>query len=105
MASQNFTNLPDHLARARINFATDTFKAVLVSSIPTEANLDAWAFRSAITNEVAATGGYTAGGFDVTASVGSVDTTNNRVPVTFSAAIPTYSSSTISAVGCIIYKD
>ena len=104
MSSANFTNLTDHLARARINFATDTFKAALVSSIPTEANLDAWDFRNDITNEVAATGGYTAGGFDVTASVGAVDTTNNRTPVTFSAASPTYTNSTITAVGCIIYK-
>jgi len=105
MASRNFTNLADHLARARINFATDTFKGILVSSIPTESNLDTWDFQNDITNEIAATGGYTAGGFAVTAYVGAVDAANDRVPVTFSAASPTYSSSTITAVGVIIYKD
>ena len=105
MASENFTNLTDHLARARINFATDDFKAVIVSSIPTEANLDAWEFLNDVTNEIAAGGEYVAGGFAVTAAVGAVDTTNNRVAVTFSAASPTYTDSTISGVGCIIYKD
>jgi hypothetical protein len=105
MASRNFTNLADHLARARINFGSDSFKGILVTSVPTESNLDTWDFRNDITNEVAATGGYTAGGFAVTASVGTVDAANDRVAVTFSAASPTYTSSTISARGVIVYKD
>ena len=61
MASANFTYLCEHLANARINFATDTLKAVIVSSIPTEANLDAWDFLNDVTNEIAAGGGYTTG--------------------------------------------
>jgi len=104
MASANFSNITDHLAKAAVNFSTDTFKAVLVTSVPSEANLDAWVNRSDVTNEHAATGGYTTGGFAVTASVGTVDTTNNRTAVTFTCGNPTYSSATISAVGCIIYK-
>lgn len=105
MASRNFTNLADHLARAAINFGTGTFKAVIVDTIPSEANLDGWRFRDAITGEAPATGGYVAGGFAVTATVGAVDAANNRVPVTFSAATPTYEAATISGVGCIIYQD
>lgn len=104
MASANFSNITDHLAKAAVNFSTDTFKAVLVTSVPSEANLDAWVNRSDVTNEHAATGGYTTGGFAVTASVGTVDTANNRTAVTFTCGNPTYSSATISAVGCIIYK-
>lgn len=104
MASANFSNITDHLSRAAVNYATDTFKAILVTSVPSESNFDTWVNRSDVTNEHGATGGYTAGGFSVTASVGAVDTTNNRVAVTFTCASPTYSSATLSAVGCIIYK-
>jgi len=104
MASANFTNLTDHLAKAAVNFSTDTFKAILVTAVPSESDLDTFINRSSIATEHAATGGYTAGGFAVTASVGAVDTTNNRVAVTYTCASPTYSSATLSAVGCIIYK-
>lgn len=104
MASANFTNLTDHQARGAINFATDTFKAILVTAVPSESDLDTFINRSSITTEHAATGGYTTGGFSVTASVGAVDTANNRTAITYTCASPTYSSSTISAAGCIIYK-
>lgn len=104
MASANFRNLADHLARGAINFSSDTFKVLLVTSIPSEANLDSWVNRSDVTNEVAAGGGYTAGGVTVTASVGAVDTTNNRVPVNFADLSPGWTSATITAVGAIIYK-
>jgi len=82
MASANFTNLADHLARGQINFASDSFKFMLASSAPSTTNLDTWVNRSDVTNEASGTG-YTAGGVAVTATVGAVDTTNNRVPVTF----------------------
>ncbi len=104
MASANFTNLTDHLAKAAVNFSTDTFKAILVTAVPSESDLDTFINRSSVTTEHAATGGYTAGGFAVTASVGAVDTTNNRVAVTYTCGSPTYTSATLSAVGCIIYK-
>jgi hypothetical protein len=108
MASANFTNITDHLARARVNFGTATFKAALVTSVPSEANLDAWDFLDDLNTgaiEVAATGGYATGGFAVTAAVGAVDTTNNRTPVTYTCASPTYESSTITARGAVIYAD
>jgi len=104
MASANFTNLTDHLAKGAVNFSTDTFKAILVTAVPSESDLDTFVNRSSVATEHAATGGYTAGGFAVTASVAAVDTTNNRVAVTYSCASPTYSGATLSAVGCIIYK-
>ena len=103
MASANFRNLADHLAKAAINFGSDSFKVLLVSSVPSETNLDGWINRSDVTNEVTGTG-YSAGGVAVTATVGSVDTTNNRVAITFGNLSPGWTSATISAVGAIIYK-
>lgn len=102
MPSANFRTLPDHLARGAINFASDSFKVLLVSAVPSEANLDAWVNRSDVTSEITGTG-YTAGGVAVTATVGAVDTTDNRVPVTFTDLTPGWTG-TISAVGAIIYK-
>jgi len=103
MASRNFTNLSQALAKGQIDFSTNTFKAVLVSSVPTESNLDTWTARSNITNEVTGTG-YTAGGFAVTASVAAADATNNRTAVTFSVSNPVLTGATVTAVGMIIYK-
>ena len=106
MASFNFTALPNHLARANINFATDTFKALLVTSALTGTEADAWVDRADVTNEHAASGGYSAGGFAMSATVDAIDTANDRVSVTLTptAANPQYTSSTISAAGLVIYK-
>lgn len=67
MASANFTRLTHSLATGAINYGSDTFKAMLVTSIPSESNLDTWEDRADVTVEHAATGGYTAGGFNATA--------------------------------------
>ena len=104
MASANFTNLTDHLARGAINFASDSFKFLLVAALPSEASLDAWVNRSDVTGEASGTG-YTAGGVAVTVTVGSVDTTNNRTPITLTSLAPGWTTSTISAVGGILYKN
>jgi hypothetical protein len=103
MASSNFTNLADHLARAGVNFASGTFKVLLVTSVPSAGNIDAWVNRSDVTNEVAAGGGYATGGIAQTMTVGAVDTTNNRVPVTPSNIVAGWTAASISAVGAIIY--
>lgn len=105
MADANFTNLADHLARARIDFSADTFKALLVTAVPSATDLDTWVARADVTTETSGTG-YTAGGFAVTPAVGALDTTNNLVPITWAptAANPQYTASTISAVGAIIYQ-
>lgn len=102
MASANYSNLPLHLANGAINFGTASFKCLLHSSVPSEANLDAWVNRSDVTNEVTGTG-YTAGGVAVTATVSSVDTTNNRVSIAFSNLAPGWTSSTITALAATIY--
>ena len=104
MASANFTNLPRALAKGDIDFDTNTFKVLLISSIPSEANLDAWANRSDVTNEITGTG-YTAGGIAQAFTLDAVDTTNNRQSVTWTNITNGWTSATFSAVGAIIYKN
>lgn len=105
MASANFGKFALGLAGGNHVIATDTHKAVLVTVLPDETALDTWQFRSSVTNEHAATGGYTTGGFNVTVDSVVEDTTNNRIAVTYSAANPTYTGVTLAGVvGCVIYK-
>lgn len=100
MPSANSLFLPKRLADA---YFAGSFKMLLVSSVPSESDLDTFDFRADIANEVAASGTYAAGGAAVTCSVGAVDTTNNRVAVTFGNPAA-FTSATISAVGGWIYK-
>ena len=100
MASSNALILTKRMADA---YFTGTFKFLLVSSVPSEANLDAFTVRSDITNEVTGAG-YTAGGVPVTLTVGSVDTTNDRTPVTITDLTNAWTGSTITAVGGWLYK-
>ena len=100
MASENSLALTKRLADA---YFTGTWKMLLVSSLPSESDLDSFSFRSSIANEVAASGSYTTGGGVVTCSVGAVDAANNRVAVTFGNPAP-FTLATISAVGGWIYK-
>ena len=104
MASQNFTILPRALALALHNFGSDSLKVLLVSSIPSEANFDAWTSRADVTNEITGTG-YTAGGIAQAYTLETLDTTNNRQEITLSDNASAWTSATISAVGAIIYKD
>ena len=102
MASANFTALPLHLATAAINFSTATFKCMLVTAVPSEANLDAWVNRADVVGEATGTG-YTAGGVVVAVSVGAVDTANNRVAINFADLAPGWTSATISAAAALVY--
>jgi hypothetical protein len=104
MASANFRNLPRAFAKGDIDFDTLTCKVLLVSSVPSESNLDTWVNRSDVTNEVTGSG-YTAGGVAQAFTLGSLDTTNNRQPITYSDNATAWTSATISAVGAIIYKN
>lgn len=104
MASANFTNLPRALAKGDIDFDVNTFKVLLVTSLPSEANLDAWANRSDVTGEVTGTG-YTAGGIAQAFTLDAIDTTNNRQSITYTNITNGWTSSTFSAVGAIIYKN
>jgi hypothetical protein len=101
MPSTNSLFLPKRLADAY--FGAGTFKMLLVSAVPTETELDTWDFRNDVTNEITGSG-YTAGGFNVTPTVSAVDTTNNRVSVTFADLSPALATATVSAVGGWIYK-
>ena len=100
MAAGNALILTKRMADA---YFTGTFKFLLVSSVPSEANLDAYDFRDDVADEVTGTG-YTAGGVAATVTVGSVDTTNDRTPVTITDLTNAWTSSTISAVGGWLYK-
>ena len=100
MASANALTLTKRMADA---YFSGTYKFLLVTSVPSEANFDAYDFRDDIVNEVTGTG-YTAGGVAATVTVGSVDTTNDRTPVTISNLAPGWSTSTITAVGGWLYK-
>lgn len=102
MASANFTNLPRHLAKADIDFDTATFKVLLVSGVPSEANLDTWVNRSDVTTEITGTG-YTAGGIAQLFTLDAVDATNNRQSVTYTNIVNGWTASTFSALGAIIY--
>ncbi len=104
MSSANFTNLPRALAKGDIDFDTLTCKVLLVSSIPSEANLDAWVNRSDVTNEITGTG-YTAGGIAQAFTLDAIDTANNWQSITYTDITNGWTGSTISAVGAIICKN
>ena len=104
MASKNFTNLARLLATAGVNWSSDTFKVLLVSSVPTEANLDGWTVRSNVTNEITGTG-YTAGGIAQAFTLAALDTTNNKQSITWTNITNGWTASTFNAMGAIIYKN
>ena len=103
MASANFTKLVDYLATGAINLNTATYKCMLVTAVPSEANLDAWAVRSDVSTETTGTA-YVAGGVAVTGTY-AYDTANNRSSLTFTNLAPGWTGSTITAVGAIIYQN
>lgn len=99
MASLIYNSAIDDMARGAIDFDTDTFKAMLVTSAYTP-NKDTDLKRSAVTNEVTGTG-YTAGGVASVVTV-TKDTANDKVTLQFGAV--SWASSTITARGCVYYK-
>lgn len=99
MASLIYDSCLDDEAKGAIDFDTDSFKAMLVTSTYAP-NKGTHTKRSDVTNEVVGTG-YVAGGTAVTAAV-SKDTVNHRVDVTFSN--PSWATSTITARAMVIYK-
>ena len=99
MASLIYNSAPDEMARGDIDFDTDTFKAMLVTSSYTP-NKDTHYFRDDVTNEVSGTG-YTAGGVASAVTV-TKDTANDKVTIQLGAV--SWASSTITARGCVYYK-
>jgi hypothetical protein len=99
MASLIYNSAIDDMARGAIDYDTDSFKAMLVTSAYT-ANKDTDLKRSAVTNEVSGTG-YTAGGVASACTV-TKDTANDKVTLQFAAV--SWTSSTITARALVIYK-
>lgn len=100
MADVIYSNLPKHLMNANISLESDTIKVALVTSSYTP-DQDAHEFFDDITNEVTGTG-YTAGGATLASKTVTADTANNAG--VFDAANVTWSTSTITARGAVVYK-
>lgn len=99
MASLIYNSALDDAARALIDFDSDTFKCMLVTSTYSP-NKDTHTKRSDVTNEVSGTG-YSAGGAAATVTV-TKDTANDRVDVSLGAV--SWATSTITARGAVYYK-
>ena len=99
MASLVYNSAVDDMARGLIDFDSDTFKAMLVTSTYSP-NKDTHDKRDDVTNEVTGTG-YTAGGTTCSVTV-TKDTANDKVTITLGSV--SWSSSTITARGCVYYK-
>lgn len=99
MASMIYNSCLRDLCVGNIDFDTDTFKMMLVTSSYTPSK--AHDKRDDVTNEVTGTG-YAAGGNACTPTVAAVDNTNNDVEITF--AVTDWTTATITARGGVIYK-
>ena len=99
MASLIYNSTVDDMARGAIDFDTDTFKVMLVTSSYTP-NKDTHDKRDDVTNEASGTG-YTSGGVTSACTV-TKDTANDRVTLQFASV--SWASSTITARGAVIYK-
>ena len=99
MASLIYNSALEDEAKGAIDYDTDTFKTLLVTSSYTP-DKDTHTRRSDVTNEVSGSG-YTAGGATSACTVVK-DTANDRVTLTFAAV--SWASATITARGAVIYK-
>lgn len=99
MPSLLYTSILEDEARGNVDFDTDTFWAMLVTSTYSP-NQATHTRRSDITNEVVGTG-YTSGGKAVTVTV-TKDTANKRADIQFSAV--SWPTSTITARAAVYYK-
>jgi hypothetical protein len=99
MASLIYNSCIDDMAKGAIDFDTDTFKVMLVTSTYA-ADKDAHLKRSSVTNEVSGTG-YTAGG-STTACTVTKDTALDKVTLSFASV--NWTTATITARGAVIYK-
>ena len=99
MASLVYNSCIDDMARGAIDFDTDTFKVMLVTSTYTP-NKDTHDKRDDVTNEVSGTG-YTAGGVASACTV-TKDTANDKVTLSFAAV--SWATATITARGAVYYK-
>jgi len=99
MASLIFNSAVDDNIRGNIDFDTDTFKMMLVTSTYAP-NKDTHTKRSDVTNEVSGTG-YSAGGSTCALTV-TKDTANDKV--TIQPAVVTWTTASITARAYVLYK-
>lgn len=100
MPSLIYNSCVDDNARGLIDFDTDTFRVMLVTSAYTP-DKDTHLKRSAVTNEVAPSGTYAAGGAVTTVTV-TKNTATDQVTIAFSSV--SFTSATITARAAVIYK-
>lgn len=100
MASVIYNSAKQHLMDGGIDLDTNTIKVALVTSSYTP-DQDAHEDMADVTNEVSGTG-YTAGGKTLTTPTVTKDNTGNAG--VFDADDLTWSTSTITARGAVIYK-
>lgn len=89
------------MATGQIDFDTDTFKLMLATAAYTP-DQDAHQYRSSVTNEVAASGSYAAGGATLTGVAVTYDAATNQARVKWNDV--TFTGATITARTVIIYK-
>jgi hypothetical protein len=100
MASFVYNSALENAAKGAIDFDTDTFKMLLVTS-SYSANKDTHEYRDDVTNEVANGNGYTTGGATTACTVAK-DNATDRVTITFAAT--NWTTSTITAAAAVVYK-
>jgi len=100
MANVVYNAFKKNIMNGSIDLDTDTIKVMLVTSSYTP-NQDTHEFKSDVTGEVSGTG-YTAGG--ATLSNKSVTQDNTDDEGVFDADDVTWSNSTITARGAVLYK-
>lgn len=99
MADLIYNSAIDDMARGSIDFDTDTFKIMLVTSSYTP-NKDTHDRRDDVTNEVTGTG-YSTGGSTIACTV-TKDTGNDKVTLQFAST--SWASSTITERAAVVYK-
>ncbi len=99
MASILYNSMLHDISVGAIDYDTDSFKCMLVTSSYTPSK--SHSKRSDITNEVTGTG-YTAGGNVATPTVAAVNNTSNLQDISW--VITGWSSSTITARAGVVYK-
>lgn len=100
MASLIYTSALDDGLRGLIDYDTDSFKCMLVTSSYSP-NKDTHTRRSDVTNEVGASGSYAAGGGAATVTV-TKDLVNDRIDISLGAV--SFTTATITARGAVYYK-
>lgn len=101
MASLIYDHAVAHNVKGEIDFDTDAFKVLLISSSYTPNKGTDDSRNDIVANEITGTG-YVAGGTSSTATT-SLDTSNHRVDVSFSNV--SWATATITARAAVIYKN